>query len=205
MRLKGGAEMDDGTLVVAAQNGCRDAFGQLLDHHERAIYAFVLKTEGYDRELAADVVQDTFEVACRRLHRFRGQSQFRTWLLGIAVNRIRAIRRRQRLRAMLRLDDVAEMQPSAMAPTPSESLHRDNQRAMIESVFAKLSAVQREALYMREFEDLSHEEIALALGLNRNTVKSRIHSARQAMLRELDGMKAVLVGEDAEEVWHETA
>ncbi|MDQ2069007.1 RNA polymerase sigma factor [Natronospira bacteriovora] len=202
-----GENSDDEVLLEAARQGCRAAFGRLLDQHQRALYAFVLRTEGNDRELAADIVQDTFEIACRRLHRFRGQSRFRTWLLGIAVNRIRSWRRRQRLRALLQWQDLEDLSPSSPAPSPVAAAQQDSQRVMIERAFSSLSRMQREALYMREFEALSHEEIGRVLGLKINTVKSRIHSARQAMLRELGNMKSQLISADecSEERRHETA
>lgn len=200
------ANGEERALVLAAQRGCRRTFGQLLKRHERAVFAFVLRTEGCNQDLAADIVQDTFEIACRRLQRFRGQSLFRTWLFGIAANRIRSLRRRQRLQRLLRLENLTEVHPGNTQSFPGDTLQQSQQRAHIERAFAGLSRVQREALYMREFEDLSHEEIAVALNLNRNTVKSRIHSARQAMLRELEDVKSVLIGPvPEEESWHDQA
>jgi RNA polymerase sigma-70 factor (ECF subfamily) len=107
---------------------------------------------------------------------------------------------------MLRLENLTEVHPCTLRDFPGQDLQQREQRAYIERAFASLSRVQREALYMREFEDLSHDEIARALNLNLNTVKSRIHSARRAMMRELADIKSVLIGSvPDEESWHEHA
>jgi len=173
----------EGRLVRQAQQGCRQAFGQLIMAHSGAVTAFVRKSLQCDTEVAEDLTQETLEVACKRLDRFRGDSRFRSWLIGIAVNRMRSWRRRQRFREVLGLESALDEQMASRVDCPSHQSEVASEWSRMEAAFAQLSPRQREALYLKEVADLSHEDICEALGLNLNTVKSRIHSARQALLR----------------------
>lgn len=182
---EGGDEGDECEVrwVRQARAGCRESFGLLLDRNEGAVFAFIMKSLQCDPETAADITQDTFETACLRLHRFRGEARFRSWLIGIAINRMRSWRRGRRFRELLGLEAAMSQQETDARHCPAHLAEVSDDWQRMETAFQCLSQTQREALYLREVAGFSHAEIGECLRLNRNTVKSRIHSARQAMIR----------------------
>ena len=95
-----GAEATDLELVRLAQAGDADAFGLLVERNRRAVFRAALAAVGSATE-ADDVAQEAFVTAWRKLSGFRGESQFRTWLLSITWRK--AIDRRKSLARWLRL------------------------------------------------------------------------------------------------------
>jgi RNA polymerase sigma-70 factor (ECF subfamily) len=146
-----------------------------------------------DREEAEDLAQETFVRAWQALGRFRGGAAFSTWLYRIATNlAIDSLRRRTRrgvpasLDAPLETDD-GEMsrQVSDPARMPEDEVARGElQQAVWESV-GELSPKLRPVVVLYDFEQLSYEQIAAALGLPLGTVKSRLFHARQQLRDKL--------------------
>lgn len=144
------------------------AFRRLYALHTPAVYGLVRRLAGPRIDLADDVLQDTWLRASSTLARFRGDSAFRTWLTGIALNCYRERTRRPRRV----LPDEA---PASAVDGISTGLEVGN-------VLDALSAEHREVLVLHDVEGYTHEEIAAALGIETGTSKSRLSRAR-AMFR----------------------
>jgi len=130
------------------------------------VFRFCARRIGVDA--ASDAAQETFLTAHKVLHRFRGESPLKTWLLGIAHNECRRISRKRKL------DPV----PIELRHDPSispESSWVDRQA--LTQAMAKLSAEHREAVILIELDGLSYDEAAAVLGVPPGTVKSRLHYA----------------------------
>jgi RNA polymerase sigma-70 factor, ECF subfamily len=174
--------MDDADLVRAAAGGDRDAFDELVRRHQSAIVNLARAMTG-GREDAEDLAQEVFIRAWKGLGRFRGESQFRTWLHGIALNVIRTHRGRlARLRAMF------FTRPAGAEHDPVDSAAVDDRvddalalRQRIDRALAQLPATLREALVLRDVQGFEYREIAEALGVPIGTVESRIFRARQRL------------------------
>src|SRR5262245_7888324 len=80
-------------LVLAAQGGDREAFVEIMERHQRAVYALALAMTG-DAVQSDEVTQDTFVIAWRRLPEMQQPERFRGWLCGIARMLSRRVRRR---------------------------------------------------------------------------------------------------------------
>jgi len=166
-------------LLAAAKAGDEAALEALFALHQDDVYRFARRLTWPDADAAEDVSQEAMLVALEKLGTFRGQSSFRTWLLGVVVNisrnRQRSERRRH-AREAASAHDVDGIAGQADASAQTEELGR-----IIEVAFSRLPAGQQEALHLREISGLTYDEIAVALGISINAVKNRIHNGRRTM------------------------
>ena len=191
------AEVSDLELVRLAQAGDSGAFGELVERNRRAVFRAALAAVGSAAE-ADDVAQEAFVTAWRKLAGFRGDAQFRTWLLSITWRK--AIDRRKSLSRLLRftaaasrdeagddLFDVVERVPSSeRAPDAfleSRELQRDI-RKLVRSLPRKL----RDALLLAGTGEHTYEEIGTMLETPVGTVKWRVAEARRVLKRKLTAM-----------------
>jgi RNA polymerase sigma-70 factor, ECF subfamily len=178
---------EDDALVARARDGDVDAFHELVDRHQTAIFNVVLRTVK-DPATAEDVTQDAFLRAWRSLGQFRG-GNVRGWLMRIAVNRAYDTLRSQKRRPADSLDAL-EYEPrarwSAGAATPEHPeghALRSELSEVLERLLAGLPEEQRTALLLVDLEGFSYDEAAGIMAVAPGTIKSRISRAR-ARLRE---------------------
>jgi len=186
---------DDFALVGQALAGERRAFELLVRHHERRVFRVALAVLG-NREDAEDAMQDAFVQAYRHLAQFRGESRFTTWLTRIAVNA--ALQKRQARKNIVSLEEAPEIEaqdiPRRYEPwqaDPERLFGKQELRQLIENAIESLPAIYREALVLRDIEEMSAEEAAAALDLTIPALKSRLLRAR-LMLRETLAAKLAL-------------
>ena len=173
-------------LARLAAQGNEDAFAQLVALHEKRVYTLALRMTG-NREDAADVAQEAFLSAWRGLPSFRGDAGFSTWLYRLtsntAVDHLRKTRR-QRTEASLN-DDALSLDAADPAPTPQDQAESESLREAVRWGLGELSPEHRKVLLLREYQELSYEEIADRLSVDLGTVKSRISRARAALRKIL--------------------
>ena len=183
-----GTAADVDELVGRAQRGDLPAFNTLVLRHQDAVSSLTLRMLG-DREAAADVTQEAFINAWRRLDSFRGGS-FRSWLFTIAANRARDELRRAGRRPHTSLDaarddpDRPDLDPPDRGPTPERAAEQAELRAALEAALRWLPPDWREVVLLSDVHGMDYAEIAAATGIALGTVKSRLSRAR-ARLREV--------------------
>src|SRR5271169_4988822 len=177
-------------LISKILEGDRDLFLELIRPYERTVYATLI-TMLRSKEDAEDVTQDVLLKALTRLHQFRRESAFGTWLVQIAINEARIRRRRLRYGMMFSLtngpDDDGAYVPKDFADwreIPSEALERSEIREALANALTLLEEHYRLAFILRDVNELSIEETANALGISRGAVKTRLRRAR-LMLRDI--------------------
>jgi RNA polymerase sigma-70 factor (ECF subfamily) len=144
------------------------AFRDLYARHSPAVYGLLRRLSGTAASDADDVLQEAWLRAATIMSRFRGESAFRTWLTGVALNCYRE--RRRHARTSGEASDVPWREP--------ETLPVD--RALdVTNVLSCMSAAHREVLVLHDVEGYTHDEIADALGIESGTSKSRLSRARQ--------------------------
>ena len=149
-------------------------------------FAFVWRTLrrlGVPESAADDAVQDVFVVVHRRLADFEGRSSLRTWLFGIAARVASDHRRALRRKGGLHEEVSAEL-PDA-SPGPHESAARSEAVRRLEQVLDLLDDDRRAVFVLADLEQLTAPEIAAALGVNVNTVYTRLRAARDDFNRAL--------------------
>jgi RNA polymerase sigma-70 factor (ECF subfamily) len=190
-------EVSDLDLVRLAQAGDTEAFGELVERNRRAVFRAALAAVGSPAE-ADDVAQEAFVTAWRKLAGFRGESQFRTWLLSItwrkAIDRRKSLSRWLKLAAFASRDEagdamfeVVEQVPStdrsAESMLESAELQRDIRR-LVRTLPRKL----RDALLLAGTGEHTYEEISRMLDAPVGTVKWRVAEARRVLKRKLAAM-----------------
>lgn len=171
------AELDEVTLR-RAQRGDADASRALVDRHQAAVFALLGRMLGSVRRSAIeDLAQDTFLAVFAALPRFRpdGGARLSTWILTIAARRaIDELRRRPPV--PLAADDIAPARDRADGPAERRQL-----AAAIDRALADLAPPYRAAFVLYELHGLDYGEVALALGVDIGTVRSRLARARAAL------------------------
>lgn len=173
-------------LARDAARGGEEAFARLVALHEKRVYALTLRITG-NQEDAADAAQEAFLSAWRGLPNFRGDAGFSTWLYRLASNAaIDHLRKNRRQRGEASLDDEAlGVDAVDAAPSLQERAESAELREAVRRSMGELSWEHREVLDLREYQELSYEEISERLGVDLGTVKSRISRARSALRKIL--------------------
>ena len=173
----------DHGLIVGSKAGDRVAFGKLISKHYDMVYAVsfgILR----NREEALDATQSVFLKVFHEIQNFHGQSKFKTWLYRIAANAAIDECRKRRPAEPLEGEAVFE----SRGASPMEAASRLEIRGLIEKAMNALSPEHRAVFVMREWNELSYDEIAEILHISLGTVKSRLARARQALKCELESM-----------------
>ena len=173
-------ETDD-ALLIRARNGDREAFGELVERHQRRVWKVCRQYLGPADAGAA--AQDALVKAYLSLPSFDGRSAFTSWVTRIAINTCLDELRRQR-REGLRVDvdgDAADPDPLATLPDgaagPEELSIQRQAVARLKALELELPGRQREIFRLRFYAELELEEIAGALGVHVGTVKTQLHRA----------------------------
>lgn len=181
-------------LVRLAQGGDVEAFGELVERNRRAVFRAALAAVGSPAE-ADDVAQEAFVTAFRKLNSFRGESQFRTWLLSITWRK--AIDRRKSLTRWLRMtvspprDDNGEDAYDQMERVPSgarsqeDTVTDDELQQNVMRLIGTLPRKLRDALLLAGSGEHTYEQISQMLGAPVGTVKWRVSEARRVLKRKL--------------------
>jgi len=172
--------------------GEKQLFHELIRPCERSIY-FLLFSLLRNEADAEDAAQETVVKVYRNLHLFRGDSQFRTWVLSIARNeglgRLRKTenRREDSLDAMVD-SDAGDFTPAVLTSwreVPAEALERAELGALLRKAIDGLPEIYRNVVLLRDIEEMDVRETAAALGISEGAVKVRLHRARALLQREL--------------------
>jgi len=147
-----------------------------------------------NEEDARDVVQEGFVSAFRAIQRFNGDCRLSTWLHRIVVNaalmkiRTRSRRPEESIEDMLPrfLEDGHHAEPTSDWGSADSLLERRETRERVRAAIQQLPESYRTVLMLRDIEELDTAETAQLLGLTPNTVKIRLHRARQALAKVLE-------------------
>ena len=172
--------------------GEKHLFHQLIRPCERAIY-FLLHSLLHNEAEAEDAAQETAIKVYRNLHLFRGDSQFRTWVLSIARNeglgRLRrtANRREESLDALTD-GDAGDFTPAILTSwreIPAEALERQELARLLRQSIDGLPEIYRNVVLLRDIQEMDVRETAAALGVTEGAVKVRLHRGRALLQRAL--------------------
>jgi len=171
----------DEQIVERALGGDREAFGEIVRRWERKIFALSFGILGSPED-ARDATQETFIAAYRNLQGFRGEARVSSWLHRIAVNQCITRQRRARVRAETAIDDeagpaVEKMLTTGEHASPARGAERGEVAEAVRRAVAALPPELREVVLLKEFEEMTFQEIADALQLPLSTVKSRLYTA----------------------------
>jgi len=189
----------DQQLVARVQKGDSRAFDLLVLKYQHKIFGLISRYI-HDADEVQDVAQEAFIKAYRALPKFRGDSQFYTWLYRISVNTAKnhlVSRSRRPPGSDVDVADAEYYEGGAALrdiETPENALFGAELKQVVEQAIADLPDDLKTAVTLREFDGLSYEDIAEVMDCPVGTVRSRIFRAREAIdnkVREqLDGQSA---------------
>jgi RNA polymerase sigma-70 factor (ECF subfamily) len=178
------SEPTDHQLVLRAQKGDKRAFDLLVLKYQYKLQAIVGRFIR-DVDEVSDVTQEAFIKAYKALPKFRGDSQFYTWLYRIAINTAKnhlVSRSRRPVNTDIDVEDAehfANNEKLIDDTTPENSMMTDELAAIIKKALSALPEDLRTALTLREFDGMSYEDIAAVMNCPVGTVRSRIFRARE--------------------------
>ncbi len=177
----------DTQLIHSILDGNDAAFEELVKKYQKQVHALVWRKIG-DFHIAEEITQDTFLKAYHKLGTLKQPQRFASWLYVIAANRCNTWMRNKYLRKQLFEDkDVTQHEKA----TYSEYVHSENeritaetQRDVVRKLLEKLEESERTVITLHYFGEMSCPEIGAFLGVSSNTVKSRLHRAKQRLQKE---------------------
>ena len=176
-KIVGGVDERERTWIEQASARDETAFRRLIERYQDRVYRLALRIVRSEAD-AEEVAQDAFVRAWRALPEFRGESGFGTWLYRIVLRR--AFDREKVLRTR-RGRETLEEGPVEDLGSPSVSVEGGESARRLETLLARLPAVQRAAVTLYYYEDRSIEQISRALDLPTGTVKTHLRRARAAL------------------------
>jgi RNA polymerase sigma-70 factor, ECF subfamily len=188
--------LTEAEIIARAQNGDEAMFEQLYKRHSRRVYALCVRMVKDPAE-AEDLTQEAFMLLFRKIHTFRGESAFSTWLHRLAVNCVLMCLRRKSLPAVSLDEPLDANEPSG--PPAVDLGCRDSilegslDRINLERCIKCLPTGYRTIFVLHDVQGYKHHEIAEILGRSVGDSKSQLHKARaqlRGMLHEHQRAKA---------------
>lgn len=184
----------DPQLVKRCLAGENSAWEDLLKTHNRKVYNLCYRFTGRSSE-AEDLTQEVFIKIFQTLRTYdEAQGAFSTWLSRVARNHlVDHYRRTKKDRMTSSLEDEVTQVEEKHSPAgdPMAGVESRERRELVQAALDQLSPDMREAVILRDFQDLDYQEIAQVLGVPEGTVKSRINRGRLELARLLKRMDEV--------------
>ena len=181
--------LTDEELVDLAVGSDPEAFGEIVRRWERKIFALCFGMLGREDD-ARDAAQESFVAAYRNLSKFRGEAKVSSWLHRIAVNQCLTTKRRQRTRAedFITDDEGTEERTFVAAPqfSPARTTEKAERMNLVRQAVGALPTDLRQVIVMKEFEEMTFQEISDTLEVPLSTVKSRLYTALKQLKMKLE-------------------
>lgn len=184
------SSLEDDTLVEKAKNGDENAYDELVDKYERALYYYILKMVS-DHEQVEDLVQEAFVKAFDNLDTYSTNYAFSTWLYRIAKNHTIDYLRKKKLKTLSidspvkTKDGEMEMQLPDESASTDQGIIKKQRKQIVQQAIADLPEKYRKVIKLRHMEELSYKEIAKKLDSPLGTVKAHIFRARELLYKKL--------------------
>lgn len=187
--------------IEEAIAGDRDAAGRLVQHHQRSVYAYLLRMCGRP-DVAEDMAQEAFVRVLTNLDRFDFRFRFSTWLFTIA--RRLYLNHAQKMKPAFDSDTVGAAE-GAWEPVPGGAARRELRevrRTSLDAALQELTSDQREVIVLFHQFDWPIAIIAQHLDMPEGTVKSHLHRGRRRLREVLGAQPRVLANLDISTVGH---
>ena len=178
------------TLIQRCLGGDQTAWEEIVRQHRRKVFNIAYKFTGRHDE-AEDLTQDIFLKIFKSLHTFDRRANFQTWLVSVSrnlcIDHYRSVRKERE--TMARDVDASLLTPVSRERGPYRQLEDSDLQRQIRQALEELPPSLRQAVELRDLQELSYQEIADKLALPEGTVKSRINRGRLELKRQLDRLR----------------
>lgn len=190
------SELTDEQIVKLAVDENPDAFGEIVNRWERKIFALCYGMLRREDE-AKDATQEAFIAAYKNLDSFRGDAKVSSWLHRIAVNKCLSRMRRDKSRSESFFDESDSAEENIFTADANLSplkLTEKNERTMaVRQAVRTLPMDLRQVVIMKEFEEMTFQEISDAMEMPLSTVKSRLYTALKQLRLKLKSISLEVV------------
>jgi RNA polymerase sigma-70 factor (ECF subfamily) len=173
-------------IIQRCLAGDQPAWEQIVRLHWRKVFNIAYKFTGKHDE-AEDLTQDVFVKIFKSLDTFDRRANFQTWLVSVSrnlcIDHYRSVRKERE--TIDRDVDAGELSPVAQTASPMQALEHRDRVALLHKALKQLPESLRQAVLMRDIQELSYQEIADRLGTPEGTVKSRINRGRTELARQI--------------------
>ena len=169
--------LSDDELMAETGRGSRAAFEALFERYRERVWRF-FRRRTPDASVAQELAQDTFVAILEGARRYKAKGMFRSYLFGVAYNVLLADRRKRTYR---RTEPLDPDEPSGLAAAADPEMV-----IWLREALSTIDESDREILMLREYENLSYQEIADVRGIPLNTVRSQLFRARMALKAALE-------------------
>jgi RNA polymerase sigma-70 factor (ECF subfamily) len=175
-------------LISKVLQGDKTAYAQIIKQHQRFVFTLALRFSKC-REDAEEIAQDSFIKAFRALPTFKQNSKFSTWLYSIVYTTAMTFLRKKRLDTQSIDDETSLIQLEAYSSdhTIIDVEHKSKMQ-FVNLAISQLSTIDAAIITLFYHGEQSLEEIAQALGMESNTVKVKLHRARQRLREKIEGI-----------------
>ncbi len=196
---------DDMQLIERLRRGDESAFAFLLEQYQKAMLRIALMYV-HEREIAEDVVQETWISVLKGLDKFEGRSSLKTWIFSILINRAKTRAQREgRSLPFSALDADEDGDEPAVEPErftrqgewkvfpdswdgiPEQLLLSQETSSVIYKAIEKLAPTQRQVITLRDINGWSSEEVRNVLNISETNQRVLLHRARASVRRALEG------------------
>jgi RNA polymerase sigma-70 factor (ECF subfamily) len=173
----------DERLLQRAGRGDEAAFVEVYQRHRQTVFGFAFRLLG-SVEIAEDITHDCFLSLIKNTERFDAtKASLKTYLLAAARNL--AAKHFHKTNGNICFEDLTEEPFLSENNLPLKRLLDEELTLIVQDAIAQLSPLQREALILFEYEELSHTEISKVVGEEVNVIKQRLHRARMSLKKIL--------------------
>ena len=185
------AEVDLDAVLRRAARRDPDALSSLVDLYSPRVYGLLYRLSG-SRDVAEDLLQETFLRVVRGIDKYEHSGKFESWLFRIAANLARDRARQQRRRGWTTSldgdagenDDLLAIEDAAIGSRLDERIMQRETRERLDECLQRLAEPEREILLLRHFAELPFAEIADVLGIPLGTALARAHRALKRLRAE---------------------
>jgi RNA polymerase sigma-70 factor, ECF subfamily len=178
------------TLIQRCLAGDQAAWEQIVRTYRRRVFNIAYKFTGR-HDLAEDLTQDVFVKIFKSLDTFDRRANFQTWLVSVSrnlcIDHYRSVRKERE--AIDRDVDPGDLAPVAPTTSPYAALEATDRASLLRRGLKELAPSLKEAVVMRDLQELTYQEIADKLGLPEGTVKSRINRGRNELARQISRIR----------------
>ena len=181
-------KLEESEIIKRILDGEKEFYEIFVRRNNQKLYR-VIRSYIKDEAEIEDIMQDSYIKAYTKLHQFKLESSFSTWLIRIAINGTLArLKEKGKLYSLnVQLDDLKRKTvfeiPDHKQLNPQDSMIRSETKQLLENAIDHLGTKYKTVYMMKEVEEMSLKEIAVALDLTEVNVKVRLHRSKE-MLRE---------------------
>lgn len=184
----------DAEMLERLRDGDNTAMAELYDRYFDRVYSLVFNQVDRNKEIAEDIVQETFLAALKSAKSFKGRSSAYTWLCSIAYHKVadhyrRQSRERKRMVSGIDVDTVDDEENPGRQPQPDSLIESAETRQVVNEALSRLPWDYRQVLILKYVEEMSVQEIGQVMDRSPKSIEGLLTRSRKALQTQLEGLR----------------